>query len=132
MKMNAYAAIRRAGIRSVHTRMLALGLLTASGIAAATEAGAPPSEAAPEGAVVQIVDFMRFEPTALTVSPGTTVTWVNHDGSNHIIELKADGKSPRLRHGASWSHRFTTPGEFPYICAIHGARMSGTIIVQAP
>lgn len=115
--------------RTARTSMLlALIMLAAANKAAASETAAP----APDGAVVQIVDFMRFEPVSITVSAGTTVTWINNDGSNHIIQIKAGDKSPRLRHGANWSHNFATPGEYPYICAIHGERMSGTIIVQAP
>lgn len=121
----------RTTIRTVRSSLLGLGLLAAAGGSAASETAAP-AEGVPEGAVVQIVDFMRFEPVTLTVSAGTTVTWINNDGSNHIIQLQQGGKSPRLRHGANWSHSFTTPGEYPYICAIHGERMSGTIIVQAP
>lgn len=128
MKTSTYTGTRRSGIRRARRQLLALGLFAASAAAVASDAAAPP----PDGAVVQIVDFMRFEPATLTVDAGTTVTWINNDGSNHIIEMKAGGKSPRLRHGANWSHSFTTPGEYPYICAIHGARMSGTIIVQAP
>jgi plastocyanin len=103
---------------------LALALL-ATGSAAEV---APPVE----GTVVEIVDFMRFEPASLTVAAGTTVTWINNDGSNHIIQMRSGAKSPRMRHGASYSQRFDAPGEYPYICAIHGERMSGTIIVQAP
>ncbi|MEC9363183.1 MAG: cupredoxin domain-containing protein [Sinimarinibacterium flocculans] len=121
----------RTTIRTVRSSLLGLGLLAAAGGSAASETAAP-AEGVPEGAVVQIVDFMRFEPVTLTVEPGTTVTWINNDGSNHIIQLRQGGKSPRLRHGANWSRSFDTPGEYPYICAIHGERMSGTIIVQAP
>lgn len=120
---------RRTGSGGIRrAQMLGLGLLAATAAAAASEAAAP----LPDGAVVQIVDFMRFEPTSLTVSAGTTVTWINNDGSNHVIQMSQGGKSPRLRHGTSWSQRFDAPGEYPYICAIHGKRMSGTIIVEAP
>jgi plastocyanin len=118
----------RTRLRGMTHRALALMLLAGVDMAAAGDATPP----AAGGAVVQIVDFMRFEPVTLTVSAGTEVTWINNDGSNHIIQLQQGGKSPRLRHGANWAHRFTTPGEYPYICAIHGERMSGTIIVQAP
>lgn len=122
--MNAWTGSRRA-----RCSLLALGLLAAVGNSAASETAAPP----PDGGVVQIVDFMRFEPVTLTVTAGTTVTWINNDGSNHIIQLRdGSGQGPRMRHGASWRHTFDAPGEYPYLCAIHGERMSGTIIVQAP
>lgn len=78
---------------------------------------------------VSIVDFMRFTPAVLTVTAGTEVTWNNHDGSNHIIQV-GNIRSPRLRHDASFSYRFDKPGEYPYICGIHGNKMSGKIIVK--
>lgn len=82
-----------------------------------------------DGNTVSIVDFMRFSPTELTVAAGTEVTWDNHDGSNHIIQF-GNVRSPRLRHDASFSYRFDKPGEYPFICAIHGKRMSGKITVK--
>jgi plastocyanin len=106
-----------------------LALLCLLAVTAGTQAA---ELSPPAGSVVEIVEFMRFEPTTLTVPAGTTVTWINNDGSNHIIQMRSGAKSPRMRHGASYSQRFDTPGEYPYICAIHGERMSGTIIVQAP
>jgi len=81
------------------------------------------------GSTISIVDFMRFSPTELSVPAGTEVTWNNHDGSNHIIQI-GNVKSPRLRHDKSFSYRFEKTGEYPFICAIHGKKMSGKIIVE--
>lgn len=114
----------RSAMRNLPAALIAPALLLiAARSAAAGDAAAP--------AQVQIVDFMRFDPPSLSVPAGTTVTWVNHDGSNHIIQFR-DAKSPRLRHDARYSRRFDTPGEYRYVCAIHGERMSGTIVVTAP
>ncbi|TJY61150.1 hypothetical protein E4T66_11035 [Sinimarinibacterium sp. CAU 1509] len=88
----------------------------------------PTPPASTSGAAVSI-GFMVFEPPNLTVAPGTTVTWTNTDGSNHVVKF-ADQQSPRLRHEASYSRRFDTPGVYPYECAIHGKRMSGSITVR--
>lgn len=104
--------------------------LAATMLCAPLWAGEPATETSPaSGAQVQIVDFMRFDPAQLTVAPGTTVTWTNKDGSNHVVQF-ADQKSPRMRHDATYSRRFDTPGEYAYQCAIHGERMRGTIIVR--
>ncbi len=97
---------------------------------AAPVAPAPAAPAAVDGLTVQIVDFMTFSPGVLKVSAGSTVTFENHDGSNHIVAFRDGVASPRLRDGASWTRTFDTPGEYPYICNIHGERMSGTIIVE--
>ncbi len=72
---------------------------------------------------------MWFEPATLTVPKGTTVTWVNQDGSNHNVKF-ADQLGPRMKHHSSWTRTFSTPGTYPYECAIHGASMSGTIVVE--
>lgn len=98
--------------------------------AAAPVATAAAAPAAAAGNTVKIVDFMTFSPGVLKVAAGTTVTFENHDGSNHIVAFRDGPMSPRLRDGATWTRTFDTPGEYPYICDIHGERMSGTIIVE--
>lgn len=78
----------------------------------------------------QIVDFMRFDPVELKVAAGTTVNWTNRDGSNHILQFSDGQKSPRLRHDARYSRSFPGAGVIRYTCAIHGDKMSGTVIVE--
>lgn len=84
--------------------------------------------AAPAGATIEFKDFMKVDPPTLTVAPGTTVTWINNDGSNHFVKF-ADASSPRLKHGATWSRSFTAPGTYAYACTIH-PQMAGTVIVR--
>ncbi|NKI18989.1 hypothetical protein HCU74_16395 [Spongiibacter sp. KMU-166] len=92
-----------------------------------TSPAATPAPAKNQG-VVKIVDFMRFEPTVISVKAGSTIRWENEDGSNHMILI--DGKKgPRIRHGGHYETVLTTPGEHDYICAMHGKKMSGKIIV---
>ncbi len=78
-----------------------------------------------------------FYPSTLTVSAGSTVTWVWR-GSGHALEsgdgCTANGKfssngvqSP----GYQLSHTFTTPGTYAFYCTTHCAQlMKGTITVQ--
>lgn len=91
---------------------------------------APVPMAAPGTAAVSI-GAMLFEPATLRISAGTTVTWTNNDGSNHNVTFPG-AASGRMKHGATYSRRFDTPGTYDYLCAIHGAMMSGTVIVEAP
>lgn len=93
-------------------------------------ASAAPAAAGSGPAAVSI-GFMTFEPEVLTIPAGTTVTWTNHDGSNHVVQFP-DQKSPRLREEEQYSRSFDQPGEYSYQCAIHGKRMSGKVIVTAP
>jgi amicyanin len=79
---------------------------------------------------VKISNF-KFGPRTLTVKVGTKVTWTNKDLVAHSVNF-ASGKinSKTLDQNAKFSHTFTTPGTYPYICAIHPF-MHGTIVVTA-
>lgn len=76
---------------------------------------------------VRIVDF-SFQPTVLTVTPGTRVTWTNEDSAPHT----ATGDSfdtGRLNQGGSAPVTFDTPGEFRYKCEYHPS-MVGRVVVS--
>jgi plastocyanin len=103
--------------------------LSLAGLAAASAAQAPPA-ATPAGPTVKIDNFV-FGPTALTVSVGTTVTWVNRDDIPHTVV--ADDKSFRSRvldTDERFSVTFSKPGEFGYFCSLH-PHMVGKVIVRA-
>jgi amicyanin len=92
---------------------------------------APPASAA-GGTSVAIKNF-AFDPSTLTVKTGSTVTWVNNDGTPHA--LASDAGSPAaftsdsLSTGASYTFTFTQPGTYSYHCSIHPS-MKGTVVVQ--
>jgi plastocyanin len=73
----------------------------------------------------------EFTPPSLTVTAGMTVTWEFH-GSYSVHNVTFDngsGTSPDMMTG-TYVHTFNSVGSFPYRCRIHGAAMSGTIVVQ--
>jgi len=76
---------------------------------------------------VTIKNF-SFSPATLTVTKGSTVTWINQDNVEHQIKLQGFESAP-LAQGAAFSHTFDQTGTYDYICAIHTA-MTGTIIVK--
>jgi plastocyanin len=77
---------------------------------------------------VQIADF-AFAPQSLTVSKGSTVTWINVDPADHsVVAADVSFFSENLGQGVRFEHTFDNAGEFPYVCGIH-ARMTGTITV---
>jgi plastocyanin len=86
-------------------------------------------------ATVTIKNF-AFAPQTVTVTKGSTVTWVNEDAFEHTVVNDASGsnaagavfKSNSLAKGASYSFTFTTPGVYPYHCGIHPS-MTATITV---
>lgn len=71
----------------------------------------------------------QFSPTAIQVSPGTTVTWTWAQGSSQHNVTFQDGASQTLVGGATYSRAFQAAGTFTYQCNIHPG-MSGTVTVQ--
>jgi len=79
-----------------------------------------------------------YVPADLTVSVGTTVTWINQDAVGHTV-TEGDPNSPKqptlrvfdssgeavtgkvalIGAGQSWSYTFTTPGTYEYYCIVH-------------
>jgi len=71
-----------------------------------------------------------------TVAVGSTVTWTwTSTGSvAHSVQSQGTPNFPSSAiltgNGQTYSFTFTTPGSYAYDCAVHGAAMSGRIVVQ--
>jgi plastocyanin len=89
----------------------------------------PTSPSGTSEKTVSIIDF-AFQPTTMTVKPGTTVKWTNNGATAHTVTF-ADFASSQLQPGQTFSHTFDTEGSFPYHCSIHPTQMNGTIVVSA-
>ncbi len=70
-----------------------------------------------------------FLPTAITVTVGTTVTWVNRGQDAHTATAR-DGSfgSPTLDFGGSYSYTFMKRGRYEYTCLFH-TDMFGVVVV---
>ncbi|MGH2706440.1 MAG: cupredoxin domain-containing protein [Actinomycetota bacterium] len=82
------------------------------------------------------VKMFQFRPGTITVTAGTTVTWINDDQILHTAtagtpEAPAaqifDGQMPGA--GKRFSRTFSKPGRYPYHCARHNG-MRGEIEVR--
>ena len=82
---------------------------------------------------VVIHDF-AFDPASLRVPTTARVVFKNTDGVAHSIKW-ADGTptTPALTTGATAQREFSgaQPATIAYICGIHGASMSGEIVIDA-
>jgi plastocyanin len=79
---------------------------------------------------VDLPPSYRFEPAAITVPEGTTVTWTNNDHFTHNVRLVDDGGDVlELPPGQSVSFTFTGPGEHRYDCSFHPTDMTGVVVV---
>jgi len=85
-----------------------------------------------EGDTVQVdIAASTFSPKILEVPVGTEVTWVNGDvfdflegektGKHNVVVLKGPQtfSSPMLEHADTFSHTFTEPGTYEYLCTVH-------------
>ena len=87
------------------------------------------------GAAEIAIENFAFAPATLTVAPGTSVTWNNHDEEPHnIVNVPAAGqprvfRSQAVDGGEKYSFVFNQPGTYSYICSIH-PHMQGTIVVK--
>ncbi|MFG1423037.1 cupredoxin domain-containing protein [Roseixanthobacter liquoris] len=89
-----------------------------------------PAEAAPEGGVIVKIDNFTFSPAQITVTPGTTVTWINNDDIPHtVVETKKAFRSKTLDTEEKFSFTFNTAGDFAYFCSLH-PHMTGKVIVK--
>lgn len=107
---------------SLHCR-IGLAMVVFSAAAAVT------SRAAAAPTVIEIQAF-AFVATEITIAPGTTVEWVNHDQTPHNI-VSTDGvfASPGLDTDDRFAFAFTREGDFTYYCALHPF-MKGVVHVR--
>jgi plastocyanin len=101
----------------------AVGSVLAAGVLFARADAAP-------GTV--FIDNFIFNPKAVTVKAGTTVTWTNRDDIVHGIASSNNAfkKSPAMDTDDTFSFTFTTPGTYQYFCYLH-PQMVGSIVVEA-
>lgn len=77
------------------------------------------------------IKMFAFTPQVLTVTPGTTVTWINADEDPHTVTANDKGfHSAALDTDDKYSFTFTRPGDYAYFCSLH-PHMTGKIIVKA-
>jgi plastocyanin len=93
---------------------------------ATAEADVPP----PANAEVSVVDN-SFDPEAVTLATGGTVTWTWGGTVDHNVTFSSGPSSPSQTTG-TFERTFNDTGVFDYQCSIHGSSMSGTITVVAP
>jgi plastocyanin len=98
-------------------------------MAAAVWAGTPAT--APSDVKVAIENF-SYEPKTVTISAGTSVTWVNSDDVPHTAT--GAGDQPAFDSGAldtdeKFTFTFSRPGTYAYYCKVH-PHMTGVVIVK--
>jgi plastocyanin len=78
--------------------------------------------------VVVSVDNFTFSPQTVTVHPGDTIVWKNHDDIPHSVVAAGVFKSRVLDTDETFSLRFDKAGSIDYFCGLH-PHMQGKIVV---
>ena len=99
--------------RTIRAGVMVMGLLLPS-----CSRSAPVPRPQPQTHTI-VMEGMRFEPPDLTVRPGDTVVWMNKDLFAHTATAEGGFDSRQIDPGGSWRVTLQTPGDLPYICALH-------------
>ena len=111
------SSCRRSSSRGV-ARVRALALIAAVYAGAAYAAGHTVS-----------MDGVAFEPAAITVARGDTITWINKDPFPHTATAAGVFDSHEIAPGKSWKWTARKAGVYDYVCTLHPT-MKGTITVK--
>src|SRR5581483_4003475 len=97
-------------------------------------ATAAPDLATPTALSVMVLDN-KFDPATVSIKVNGTITW-NWGGA--VIHTVTSGTAPTpdgtfdsgaAQSTGSFMHTFAAAGTVPYFCKVHGAMMTGTVIV---
>ena len=99
--------------------------------ALAVAAGCGESESAEPVATTEVamVKSYRFDPKAIEVDAGESVTWTNDDNFTHTVQVDGE-EDHRVERGESVSIAFEEPGTYHYICTLHSQDMEGEVVVR--
>ena len=78
---------------------------------------------------VSLPKSYRFDPNAIEISSGSSVTWTNHDNFTHPVKVE-DGSVHKLSPNESVTISFPKAGTFHYLCTLHPHDMKGEVLVR--
>jgi plastocyanin len=110
--------------RATFAALVAVALALPGGLIVSTAVRA-------DDATQVVIKTFKYGPKDITVSVGTTVTWLNKDNEVHTVVSK-NGKfrSSALDTDDSFTFTFTEPGTYAFFCSLH-PQMTGTVTVVA-
>ncbi len=77
------------------------------------------------------IQNMAFNPSVISVTAGTTITWTNKDAISHTVTSDTGlFNSNTLSSNGTYSYKFSTAGTYPYHCSIH-TYMTATVKVSS-
>ena len=116
--------------------VIALGVLTGTGVSLAQYPAPPTAPSAPgTGAKASAVSISgtsigdyAFQPATKRVKAGAQVKWSWQSNAPHNVTFAKLGKHSKTAQSGSFRLSFQTPGTYRYFCSIHGFK--GKIVVH--
>lgn len=100
-----------------------------SGTVKLVNQGVEATQTPPPVVVIKISDN-KFEPAEVTVKAGTKVRWEWSGNNPHSVLIGGNASEQKTGSG-TFERDFRGGGSsFPYQCGVHGAAMTGKIIVE--
>ena len=130
-----YSSILRRTIQRARSLMRRRRAQIAAGVAVAAVVALGvlamnPAAAVPAARVELAIDKFAFAPKEITVQPGTTIVWTNHDDTPHtVVSGDKTFASKGLDTDDRFEHTFDREGDFAYICSVHPF-MTGVVHVH--
>ena len=78
---------------------------------------------------VAMAKSYRFDPEAIEIDAGQTVTWTNEDNFTHTVQVD-DREDQKVEPGESVTETFDEPGTYHYVCTLHRKDMEGEVVVR--
>jgi len=104
-------------------------LAALSAVTVAAGCGSGTSSAPVATTHVTMAKSYRFEPKAIVIKAGQTVTWTNDDNFTHTVRV--DGQDDhKVSRGKSVSIAFDRAGTYHYVCTLHSRDMDGEVVVR--
>ena len=118
--------------RAAPRRTGALLACTVALVASVGAGRAAADDPQPQATVQVDIARFAFAPKEVTVAPGTTVVWTNHDLVSHSVTSRDQSfASKGLGRNDTYQSTFTAEGDFPYVCIVHPF-MTGLVRVRKP
>lgn len=128
MASSRASVVARAIVLAGLTGLLLVAAGCGSSMSGGTKPTTPSVTPSASGVTVSIKDF-AFTPATVTIKVGDTVTWRNDDGVPHDA-TSATWTSGSISSGQTYTRKFDTAGIFTYVCKVHPAMKTATIIVR--
>jgi plastocyanin len=79
---------------------------------------------------IRIIDF-AFEPSALSLEPGTVVDFVHEGEATHTVTINGENESGEMTAGQQFGFQFDRVGEHRINCDFHPAEMQLVVNVSS-